>query len=131
MKWFINAIKKYATFNGRARRKEYWNFYLFMIISLVVVSIMDFILGTYIISIPYPVVGEIIRSGIGILYTLSSLFFIIPTLAVSVRRLHDVGKSGAYLFVQLIPVVGAIWFLILLCTDSDLGVNRYGESPKA
>lgn len=69
--------------------------------------------------------------GLGFLYILYALGLFIPAIAVMVRRLHDVGKSGWWWLINLIPLVGAIWFLVLMCTDSNSGDNKYGPSPKA
>jgi len=68
--------------------------------------------------------------GLGPLYGLYSLAVLIPSLAVTVRRLHDVGKSGWFILVGLIPLIGSIWLLVLFCTDSKPGENQYGPSPK-
>jgi uncharacterized membrane protein YhaH (DUF805 family) len=114
--YFINAITQhYADFNGRARRSEYWYFVLFNFISIIVV-----------VGISAAVLGKI-GSLLIIIYYLG---IIIPNIAVLVRRLHDVGKSGWFYFVAFIPLVGAIWLLIILCTDSDYGPNEYGLNPK-
>ena len=121
MEWYLKVVRdNYANFSGRARRKEYWMFALFNIIFLIVAIIIDNILGT--------TFGE--GSFYGCIYLLYSLALIIPSLAVFVRRLHDVGKSGWWFFILLIPLIGAIWILILVCTDGDSGENIYGQSPK-
>ncbi|TLX73743.1 DUF805 domain-containing protein [Labilibacter sediminis] len=119
MNWFLKALKQYADFNGRARRKEYWMFSLFSLIFGIVAMVLDNILGL--------TFGEI---GYGAIYSLFYLAILIPSLAVSVRRLHDVGKSGWMLFIALIPLIGAIWLLVLTVTDSDSGENEYGLNPK-
>ena len=114
MEWYLKVLKNYATFSGRARRKEYWMFVLFNIIAAIVLMILDFIIGTYFV-----------------LYGLYLLAIVIPSLAVGVRRLHDIGKSGWWMFISLIPLIGGIWLLVLLCTDGTAGDNTYGPSPKA
>lgn len=114
MEWYINVLKNYATFSGRARRKEYWMFALFNIIVGIVLIIIDYIIGTYFA-----------------LYGLYCLGIILPSLAVSVRRLHDVNKSGWWIFISLIPLIGGIWLLVLFVTDGTAGDNQYGPSPKA
>jgi uncharacterized membrane protein YhaH (DUF805 family) len=119
MSWYLTALKKYAVFSGRARRKEYWMFTLFNIIFLIVAMILDNVLGT--------TIGDI---GYGYIYLLYGLAVIIPSLAVLVRRLHDIGKSGWWIFISLIPLIGSIWLLILLVTDSKPGENQYGPNPK-
>jgi uncharacterized membrane protein YhaH (DUF805 family) len=120
MGWYVACIKKYATFAGRARRKEYWMFFLFNVIFCIVASIVDNILGSTIAPYPY-----------GWIYLLYGLFVIIPAISVVVRRLHDVGKSGGYYFIALIPLIGGIWLLVLMCTEGNSGANQYGPDPKA
>jgi len=98
--------------------------YLFYVIILIVAMILDGVLGTgfeigYGITTPY-----------GWVYIIAALAHLIPGLAVNVRRLHDVGKSGWFLFIALIPFVGAIWLLILSCSDGESGDNAYGSNPK-
>ena len=122
MKWYLNVLNNYATFSGRARRSEYWFFALFNMIFLIVAMILDNILGTTFdlgFGISY-----------GYIYLIYTLAILIPGLAVVVRRLHDVGKSGWMYFIVLIPIVGIIWLLVLLCTDSQVGSNKWGENPK-
>lgn len=120
MSWYIAVLKKYVTFDGRARRKEYWMFALFNLIFALVAMILDNVLG---------LANE--NTGYGILYTLYGLAVLLPGLAVAVRRLHDIGKSGWWLFIALIPLIGAIWLLVLTVTDSQPGDNQYGPNPKA
>jgi uncharacterized membrane protein YhaH (DUF805 family) len=119
MEYYLKAIKNYANFKGRARRKEYWMFVLFNIIFAVVAMILDSVLGLNFAPLPY-----------GAIYALYALFTLLPGLAVSARRLHDVGKSGWFLLIALVPLIGGIWLLILMCTDSKPGANQYGENPK-
>jgi uncharacterized membrane protein YhaH (DUF805 family) len=119
MNWYLQVLKKYAEFSGRARRTEYWMFALFNFIFLIVAVIIDNIAGTTIEGLPY-----------GLFYFLYALAVLIPGLAVLVRRLHDVGKSGWMFFIALIPIVGAIWLLVLMVTDSNPGANEYGSNPK-
>lgn len=123
MEWFLKVVKEhYADFNGRARRKEFWMYYLFYVIGIIALEIIALIL----MSIS-DVLGGIVFGIMG----LAVLGLIIPTLAVGVRRLHDVGKSGWMLLVSLIPVIGGIWLLILLITEGEKGDNQYGPDPKA
>lgn len=120
MNWYLAVLKKYADFSGRARRTEYWMFALFNFIFSLVTMGLDYALGTG---------GGLFDNGLfNIVYSLAVL---IPSLAVLVRRLHDVGKSGWMFFIVLIPLVGAIWLLVLLVTDSQLGTNKWGPNPKA
>lgn len=119
MKWYLDVLKNYAGFSGRARRKEYWMFTLFNIIISFVLGFVDGIIGSV-----NPTVG------IGALGGIYSLAVLIPSLAVSVRRLHDVGKSGWMLLIALIPIIGAIWLLVLMVSDSKPEENQYGPNPK-
>jgi len=119
MNYYLDVLKKYAVFNGRARRKEYWMFVLFNIIASMVLSFVDGLIGTV-----DPV------TGFGALSGLYSLAVLIPSIAVSVRRLHDVGKNGAMLFIVFIPIVGGIWLLVLMVGDSMPGDNEFGANPK-
>ena len=119
MKWYLTVVKNYAGFSGRARRKEYWMFLLFNMIFAFVAAIIDNVVGT---ASP--------ELGYGVFYGLYTMAMIIPGIAVIVRRLHDVGKSGWMYFIVLIPFVGVIWLMVLLLTDSDDGENQYGQNPK-
>jgi uncharacterized membrane protein YhaH (DUF805 family) len=127
MNWYLQVLKNYTVFSGRARRKEYWMFALFNLIFFIVAMIIDNVLGTTFKfnspygshSLPY-----------GYFYLLYALAVLIPGLAVAVRRLHDVGKSGWMILIALIPIIGAIWLFVLMVTNSDTGVNQYGPNPK-
>lgn len=127
MNWYLQVLKNYANFSGRARRKEYWMFILFHYLIMI----------TLYIGIIFSTVGdeyssEVTTSGV-IFSALLGLYFlamIIPYLAVTVRRLHDINKSGGYWFVRFIPIAGPIWLLVLLVEDSWDGVNKYGANPK-
>lgn len=123
MNWYLNVLRNYAVFNGRARRAEYWMFTLFHIIFLVVAAVLDNVLG-----LTFEVAGQSLPYGY--LYVAYSLAVIIPGLALMVRRLHDVGKSGWFFFIALIPFIGAIWLLVLACKDSQPGENEHGANPK-
>ena len=121
MNWYLKVLKEhYADFKGRARRNEYWMFLLFQIIFAIAAIILDSLLGlSFSPLIPY-----------GWIYLLFGLATFLPGLAVTVRRLHDVGKSGWWYFISLIPLAGSIWLLVLLCTDSENGPNKWGDNPK-
>jgi uncharacterized membrane protein YhaH (DUF805 family) len=119
MNWYTQALKKYATFSGRARRKEYW---LFILINLVITAVfvfLDITLGT--------VEPE---TGTGILSTFYGLFILLPNFAVLVRRLHDTGRSGWWVFIGLIPIIGYFVLLVFLMQNSEDGENKYGSNPK-
>ena len=118
--WYKKVVfENYANFNGRARRSEYWYFALMNLIILVIATVLDSVLGFNFAPLPY-----------GYLYVLVALATFIPGLAVAVRRLHDVGKSGWFYFIVLIPIVGAIWLLVLFFTEGNKGENQYGSDPK-
>jgi uncharacterized membrane protein YhaH (DUF805 family) len=121
MKWYLKVIKdNYANFGGRARRQEYW---MFALIQIIIFTFLVF-LSSFL--------DDILSFNISI--TLFSIYFLatlVPWLAVNVRRLHDIGKSGTYFFVNLIPLIGRIWFLILVCSNGNIGSNKYGPDPKA
>jgi uncharacterized membrane protein YhaH (DUF805 family) len=119
MNWYVEVLKKYAVFNGRARRKEYWYFTLFNAIAVFGIGIVDGIFGLF---------NE--ATGLGVLGSLYLLAVLIPSIAVSVRRLHDTGRSGWFLLLLLIPLVGAIVLLVFTVQDSKPGENQYGPNPK-
>ena len=112
--YYKQALSKYRDFSGRSTRAEYWYFMLYNIIIAILIAIF----------------GVIIGDEEGILYFLYLLVVIIPDLAVSVRRLHDIGKSGWILLIGLIPFIGFLWMLILFTTDSESGANKYGPNAK-
>ena len=129
MKWYLLVLKKYAVFSGRARRKEYWMFTLFnIIIPIIILTIIALLLGD--LSGPQPAKGEGGSSLYRLFYILYCLAVFIPGLAVSARRLHDIGKSGWMILIALIPIIGIIWLLILMVTDSNPEENQYGPNPK-
>ncbi len=130
MKYFIDAITKhYADFQGRARRKEYWMFHLFYTViimlsySVIVGALLTAISGEGDPAEAFPILSLL-------LFLALYLGLLVPSLAIQVRRLHDIGKSGWFLLVILIPFVGVIWFLVLMCTDSQPNTNQYGPNPK-
>ncbi|MGB8251600.1 MAG: DUF805 domain-containing protein [Anaerolineaceae bacterium] len=122
MNWYVEVMKKYIVFSGRARRKEYWYFMLFNVLATFVLAFIDQLIGTQIKSDTASVYGW--------LSTLYSLAIVLPTLTVSVRRLHDTSHSGWWLFISLIPLIGSIVLLIFYLTDSQPGDNQYGPNPK-
>ena len=122
MELYLKVLKQYADFSGRARRKEYWMFTLFNVIivfALMLVTMAGVFSGS----------GEPSVIGI-ILYCCYGLAIFIPSLAVCVRRLHDIGKSGWFYFISLVPIVGGIILLVWFCTDSQEGENKWGANPK-
>ena len=120
MVWYLEALKKYAVFGGRSRRKEYWYFVLFSLIVSLVLSAVDALLGTFSSS-----------TNVGLLGGLYGLAIIIPTIAVSVRRLHDIDRTGWWVLISLVPVIGTIVLLVFAVLDGTPGQNRFGPNPKA
>ena len=112
------VTQKYANFSARARRKEYFLFLLAYIILYVVFVVIDVGTGTF---------NEAI--SMGALTGIFVLAMLIPGLAVSVRRLHDTNRSGWWLLISFIPLVGAIWLMVLICLKGTSGENRFGLDP--
>mgnify|MGYP002634176593 FL=1 len=117
--------ENFSNFSGRARRKEYWMFILIYMIVIIIAMVLDGALGLgfdmgYGVTAPY-----------GWIYSIVALVHLIPAWGVLVRRLHDVGKSGWFMLISLVPIIGGIWLLVLLCTDGDSSENAYGPSPKS
>lgn len=121
MEWFMKVLRQYADFEGRARRKEFWMFTLFYTVFSMAAALLDGQMGTEYGDEPF--------NG-GFLSSAFSLALFIPSLAVSVRRLHDISKSGWYLLLWLLPIIGWIWLIVLYCQDSAHGENEYGPNPK-
>lgn len=119
MNWYLEVLKKYAVFSGRARRKEYWFFVLFNIIISIVLAVIDGVTGSF-----SP------EAGMGLLRGIYTLAVLIPGIAVSVRRLHDTERSGWWLLIALVPLIGAIVLLVFMVQDSKPGQNQYGANPK-
>jgi uncharacterized membrane protein YhaH (DUF805 family) len=115
MNWYLKVIKQYANFSGRARRTEYWMFTLI----------------NTLISIGLMIITQFVDQRLSVLNVIYSLALLIPALAVIVRRLHDVNKSGWMYLLMLLPIIGWIWILVLLFTEGTRGENKYGVDPKA
>jgi len=121
MNWYLEVIKKYAVFSGRARRKEYWLFILFhMLISI----------GLIVLELLSRVASRMLSLGVSLLLVLYGLGVLIPSFAVAVRRLHDTGRSGWWILLSLIPLVGQIILIVFFASDSNPGANKYGPNPK-
>ena len=119
MNWYLHVLKNYATFSGRARRKEYWMFFLFNVLISLGLGVLDVVAGTY--SVEYET---------GFFSGLYSLLVLIPSIAVSVRRLHDTNRSGWWIVISLIPIIGVLVLFVFTCLDSQPGTNRFGANPK-
>src|SRR5262249_46134902 len=120
MHWYFDVWKKYAVFDGRARRKEYWMFFLFNLLVSIGLLVIDNVSGL-----------TKATDGLNPLNSLYALAAFLPGLGVAVRRLHDTGRSGWWLLVAFIPLVGAILLLIWMVTEGNPGSNEYGPDPKA
>ncbi|MET7284573.1 DUF805 domain-containing protein [Streptomyces sp. NPDC005573] len=112
MHWYVDVLKKYAVFDGRARRQEFWMFTLFSLIISIVLAIVDNAMNSVVLGLVY------------------SLAVLLPSLGVTVRRLHDTGKSGWFVLLCLIPLVGGIILIVFLATEGKPEQNQYGANPK-
>jgi uncharacterized membrane protein YhaH (DUF805 family) len=113
MEWYIKVLQNYVGFQGRARRKEYW---MFVVISFVISIIL-----------------EVLQSVLHLRQVLTSLYslaVLLPSLAVSIRRLHDTGRTGWWVLIGIIPIIGTIILLVFMFFDSQEGENKYGPNPK-
>lgn len=114
MSWYLEVLKKYAVFSGRARRMEYWMFFL---INMIVSFALGFIEGLF--------------GGPGILATIYYVAVLVPSIAVGVRRLHDIERSGWWLLISLVPLIGVIVLIVFLASPGRPGSNKYGADPKS
>ncbi len=119
MNWYVDVLKKYAVFEGRARRQEYWMWCLLNFIIAIVLGIVDRGAGL--------MIGE---AGTGILGSIYSLAVLCPGIAVAIRRLHDTGRSGFWLLITFVPCIGVIVLLVFLIQDSEPNANQHGPNPK-
>ncbi|MET0189952.1 MAG: DUF805 domain-containing protein [Pseudonocardia sediminis] len=126
MQWYLKALRQYADFSGRARRKEFWMFVLFYLIIAIVLAIVDNALGLTTSSASET--GFYVSSGI--LTSIFQLAMLIPSLAVGARRLHDTGRSGWWQLIAIIPIVGAIILIVFWASDGHRGPNQHGMNPK-
>ncbi|MGP4009503.1 DUF805 domain-containing protein [Streptomyces sp. 4N124] len=112
MNWFVEVLKKYAVFSGRARRKEYWMFTLIYTVIAIVLTVVDM-----------AVIGS------NVLVPILTVALFLPALGVAVRRLHDTGRTGWWVLISIVPLVGLIVMLVFLCADGE-DTNKYGPNPK-
>ncbi|WP_324750006.1 DUF805 domain-containing protein [Sphingomonas sp. LY54] len=120
MEWATLPLKKYAQFEGRSRRKEYWSFFLLMLGVYIVAGMIDGILG----------LAGMVLGVYGPLSLVAAVALFVPSLAVGVRRLHDTGRSGWWLLIGLIPLVGGLVLLYFMVIEGTPGPNEYGPDPK-
>lgn len=119
MNWYLMALKKGLTFRGRSRRKEFWYFVLISLLVSIALSFIDGMLGWY-----------DLQAGIGILSGIYSLLIILPNIALSVRRLHDTNRSGWWILLVLIPIIGFLVLLYFCVKNGTSGQNDFGYDPK-
>lgn len=120
MGWYLAVIKDYAVFDGRAGRSEYWMFFLINLLIAIALAVLDGVIGTLDMF-----------AGIGLLGLLYALAVLLPSIGVAIRRLHDTGRSGWWLLVGFIPLVGGIILLVLLVLKGTDGDNAYGPPPRS
>lgn len=113
--WFKKCLRNYATFSGRARRKEYWYFILVQFALVILAVILDYI---------------IFDSPMALFYAVVAFGLLIPGLAVLFRRLHDTGRSGWWMWISLIPLIGSIILLVFLVSDTKQETNQWGPPAK-
>jgi len=121
MSWYLKVLKNYFNFKGRARRKEYWMFALFNFIFAMLPSIAATFVADF---------SQEAAMGLSILGLVYAVLVIIPGIAVGVRRLHDTGRTGWWMLIAFIPLVGAIVLIVFFVFDSQPGDNKYGPNPK-
>ena len=120
MNYYIDCLtKKYCCFSGRARRKEYWMFVLFNFIAALVIGFVGAFLA-----------GLTNVTAFAFLGTIYNIAVIVPSMGLLFRRLHDIGKSGWWWLIGLVPFVGWIVIIVFCCLDSQSGDNQYGPNPK-
>ena len=118
MNWFVQCTKNYASFAGRAGRKEYWHFFLMYILITILLTVVDAIIGKL-----------DTKTGVGLFSSLFALALLLPGLGVAIRRLHDIGRTGWWLLVGVIPLVGVILLLVFAAIKGDVAANKYGAVP--
>ena len=119
MSWYLEVLKKYVVFDGRARRTEYWMFTLFSLLISIALALVDAYSGL-----------NKATNGISPLNTIYTLAVFLPTIAVTIRRLHDTGRSGAWILIVFVPCIGGIMLLVWMATEGERGRNQYGSDPK-
>lgn len=116
MNWYLKVVRdNYTNFTGRARRQEYWMFAFINLIIILILNTIDRV---------------VFSADMAILSSVYLLAILIPGIAVAVRRLHDTDRSGWWALLGLIPIVGTIILIVMMCIDSTPGINRFGPNPK-
>jgi uncharacterized membrane protein YhaH (DUF805 family) len=121
MHYYLDVLKKYCVFSGRASRSEFWFFVLFNVVISLIFNALVFACSD--------------SSGMTMLFTslsyIYSLAVLLPGIGVSVRRLHDIGKGGGWFCISFIPIIGWIWAIVLYATPTEPGENRFGANPNS
>ena len=118
MEWYLKGLRQYADFKGRSRRREYWMFTLVSFVVALVLDVLDYVLGLMV-------------NGFGILGLIYLVAVIVPSTAVSIRRLHDINRTGWWELLVLVPILGWLVLTVFAVIAGDQGSNRYGPDPKA
>jgi uncharacterized membrane protein YhaH (DUF805 family) len=116
MNAYLNAMRRYVDFGGRSSRSEFWLYVLVYVIIYIIAIVLDALVLGHNMS----------QGGVGIFTGIVALVHLLPGLAVAVRRLHDTDRSGWWILICLIPLIGAIWLIVLYCSAGTLGANRFG-----
>ena len=120
MDWYLKVLRDYAVFEGRASRSEYWYFVLFNLIVTIVLMVIENALGLLFLATD---------SGLGLLTLIYALAVLVPSLAVAMRRLHDTNRSGWWLLLTFVPLLGSLVLMVFLILKGTEGDNQYGASP--
>jgi uncharacterized membrane protein YhaH (DUF805 family) len=129
--WYVKVLKQYVDFSGRARRREYWMFVLINVVILIVLSLIDTLLGTGGFRATSGGGSFYAANSLGLLSGLYTLAVLLPSIAVTVRRLHDTDRTGWWILLGFIPIIGGIVLLVFYVLEGTRGPNRYGPDPKA
>jgi uncharacterized membrane protein YhaH (DUF805 family) len=129
--WYVKALKQYVDFSGRARRREYWMFVLVNVVIVIALSVIDTLLGTGGFRATAGGGSFYAANSLGLLSGLYTLAVLLPSIAVTVRRLHDTDRSGWWILLGFIPIIGGIILLVFYVLEGTRGPNRFGPDPKA
>jgi len=122
MSWYLQVWQRYAEFTGRSRRMEFWMFFLYNVVILLVL---------YLASVGFALVKQPeMGASMYFIYFAYAMVALVPCVACTVRRLHDIGKNGWWILLVLVPFVGAIVLLVMTALDGNRGPNQYGPDPK-
>jgi len=119
LNWYLDVLKKYVVLEGRAQRQEYWYFILFNLLVTAALMGVDMLIGQF---------NEL--TGLGLLSGIYTMLVMLPGFSVTVRRLHDTGRSGWWALVGIVPLLGGLVLLVFMVLDSEPGSNRFGPNPK-